>query len=248
MLGHAVARNPASALRNWPVARPVRIGPIAFGNAIGDSIAEANKPVIKTLSDVGGTPIQRLTQPDLRTMDVPELNLQGLENLRLPSIGDGLTGGGSGSLAALPASQVMALIPQVIDAPLVPSTSAGVTRLERVEVTGTGGYTYADGRGASIGDRIAGDGTRVRLYADGYSTSALDGSVSFKRADMSGLGVSTPLGGSALSAAEYEGVTDRAAWLNSNYDSPSTWHDIKATVDGWFGITPKPSPQFGAGG
>jgi hypothetical protein len=41
MLGHAVARNPAPALRNWSVARQVRIGPIALGNALGSSLAEA---------------------------------------------------------------------------------------------------------------------------------------------------------------------------------------------------------------
>lgn len=42
MLGHAVARNPAPALRNWSVARQVRIGPIALGNAVGESLARGS--------------------------------------------------------------------------------------------------------------------------------------------------------------------------------------------------------------
>jgi hypothetical protein len=40
MLGHAAARNPAPVLKKWPVARPVRIGPIALGNALGNGLAE----------------------------------------------------------------------------------------------------------------------------------------------------------------------------------------------------------------
>ncbi|QPF74691.1 LysM peptidoglycan-binding domain-containing protein [Roseateles sp. DAIF2] len=51
-----------------------------IGYAIGESLAE---PRYKTLSDVGGTPIQKLTQSDLRTMDVPELNLGPLPQVKL---------------------------------------------------------------------------------------------------------------------------------------------------------------------
>ena len=45
MLGHAAARNPAPALRNWSVARQVRSGPIALGNALGQGLVDSMQGV-----------------------------------------------------------------------------------------------------------------------------------------------------------------------------------------------------------
>jgi hypothetical protein len=95
--------------------------------------------------------------------------------------------------------------------------------------------TYGDGNGSAIATRTLSDGSKVLIYADGYSVyDPQDSQVTFVPSDMSAVGPT-------LSNNEYQVVSDRATKLTWSYDSPGAWHDLKSTVDGWLGITPNPT-------
>ena len=94
--------------------------------------------------------------------------------------------------------------------------------------------SHASGQGMPITEKVQPDGSRLKLYADGYEVRGPNGEPGrFVSADMSALGAQ-------LTSGEYQRVSDRAVALAWDYDSAGAWHDTKATVDGWLGVAPKP--------
>lgn len=101
-----------------------------------------------------------------------------------------------------------------------------------IDIKGSRSLRYVDGSSSYLSEGKLADGRLVFNHSNGYFVQDQDSYTgTFVAADMSSIGTT-------LSAEDYGYASKRLYNLSANYDTAGWWHDTKATIGGWFGITP----------